>query len=47
MNDELRNKVAREESEFSAYIFSLCNEKVRAFVVQPTIAETKEDRLIF
>ena len=26
-----------------AYVFSSCNEKIRAIIVQPTTAETKEN----
>lgn len=42
--DEKKNMLM-EDSNPHAYIFLSCNEKIRAIVVQPTTAETNEDRL--
>jgi hypothetical protein len=42
----IRSMLAKD-SHPHAYVFSLCNEKIRAIVVEPITAETKENKLIF
>lgn len=41
------NKYARGDLHPRVYVFSLCNQKVRAIIVQPTMTETKGNDIDF